>query len=80
MSDEHKHLWGPSGCWCGAKQCTAEGFIDREGKFRVGGVRSALKFRSTKFARCKEAAIDGTRCAERPTPDHEGWKDATFGG
>jgi hypothetical protein len=19
--EEHKHIWGPEGCWCGAKRC-----------------------------------------------------------
>lgn len=29
MSD-HKHVWGPLGCWCGAEQCALFGFVDVE--------------------------------------------------
>jgi hypothetical protein len=64
MAEDHVHMWGPYGCWCGAKQCVytpATGRCQNAAALDSGSHCEAHKLGTMEYG-------------------VEGWKDATFGG
>lgn len=66
MSDEHTHIWATEGCYCGAKQCVAEGYIGKDGKFIQASFFDMLLLNfSAPPRRCTNAAEHlGIRCGD----------------